>query len=38
LRGHGGPLWIAVVAPEPGTGLLLIAGLLGLAGWRRARA
>ena len=24
--------------PEPGTGLLVIAGLLGLAGWRRARA
>jgi serralysin len=23
--------------PEPGTGLLLIAGLLGLAGWRRGR-
>jgi hypothetical protein len=27
-------LW--VVVPEPGTGLLLIVGLLGLAGWRRA--
>jgi hypothetical protein len=24
--------------PEPGTGLLVIAGLLGLAGWRRRRA
>jgi formylglycine-generating enzyme required for sulfatase activity len=24
--------------PEPGTGLLVFAGLLGLAGWRRARA
>jgi formylglycine-generating enzyme required for sulfatase activity len=24
--------------PEPGTGFLVIAGLLGLAGWRRARA
>ena len=24
--------------PEPGTGLLVIAGLLGFAGWRRARA
>jgi formylglycine-generating enzyme required for sulfatase activity len=24
--------------PEPGTGLLVIAGLLGLAGWRRASA
>lgn len=24
--------------PEPSTGLLVIAGLLGLAGWRRARA
>jgi PEP-CTERM motif len=23
--------------PEPSTGLLVIAGLLGLAGWRRAR-
>ena len=26
------------VVPEPGTGLLVVAGLLGLAGWRRARA
>jgi formylglycine-generating enzyme len=25
------------MVPEPGTGLLLVAGLLGLAGWRRAR-
>jgi formylglycine-generating enzyme required for sulfatase activity len=24
--------------PEPSTGLLVVAGLLGLAGWRRARA
>jgi hypothetical protein len=24
--------------PEPGTGLLVIAGLLGFAGWRRVRA
>ncbi|TMA25412.1 MAG: formylglycine-generating enzyme family protein, partial [Deltaproteobacteria bacterium] len=24
-------------APEPGTGLLVVAGLLGLAGWRRGR-
>jgi formylglycine-generating enzyme required for sulfatase activity len=24
--------------PEPGTGLLVITGLFGLAGWRRARA
>jgi hypothetical protein len=24
------------IVPEPGTGLLVIAGLLGLAGWRRA--
>ena len=24
--------------PEPGTGVLVIAGLLGLAGWRRVRA
>ena len=27
-----------VMIPEPGTGLLVIAGLLGLAGWRRGRA
>jgi formylglycine-generating enzyme required for sulfatase activity len=27
-----------VMIPEPGTGLLVIAGLLGFAGWRRARA
>jgi formylglycine-generating enzyme required for sulfatase activity len=27
-----------VLIPEPGTGLLVIAGLLGLAGWRRASA
>ena len=26
-----------VLVPEPGTGVLVIAGLLGLAGWRRAR-
>jgi hypothetical protein len=26
------------LVPEPGTGLLVIAGLLGLAGWRRGRA
>ena len=26
------------VVPEPGTSLLVSAGLLGLAGWRRARA
>ena len=26
------------LVPEPGTGLLVIAGLLGLAGWSRARA
>jgi formylglycine-generating enzyme required for sulfatase activity len=26
------------MVPEPGTGLLVIAGLLGLAGWRRVRA
>src|SRR5262245_42610649 len=29
---------VAMVVPEPGTGLLAFAGLLGLAGWRRARA
>ena len=28
---------VAMVVPEPGTGLLVIAGLLGVAGWRRAR-
>ena len=28
---------LAMIVPEPGTGLLVIAGLLGLAGWRRAR-
>jgi hypothetical protein len=27
-----------VTVPEPSTGLLVIGGLLGLAGWRRARA
>lgn len=27
-----------VMIPEPGTGLLVLAGLLGLAGRRRARA
>jgi hypothetical protein len=30
--------WIGfrlAMIPEPGTGLLVIAGLLGLAGWRR---
>jgi formylglycine-generating enzyme len=26
---------VASVVPEPGTGLLVMAGLLGLAGWRR---
>jgi phospholipase/lecithinase/hemolysin len=26
------------LVPEPGTGLLVIAGLLGIAGWRRAHA
>jgi hypothetical protein len=26
------------MVPEPSTGLLVIAGLLGLAGWRRAGA
>jgi uncharacterized membrane protein len=29
--------WVAII-PEPGTGLLVATGLLGLAGWRRARA
>jgi len=29
---------VASQIPEPGTGLLIIAGLLGVAGWRRARA
>ncbi|MGH7337837.1 MAG: PEP-CTERM sorting domain-containing protein [Myxococcota bacterium] len=27
-----------VMIPEPGTGVLVIAGLLGLAGWRTGRA
>ena len=31
-------LRVAAIVPEPGTGLLMMAGLLGLAGWRRARA
>jgi PEP-CTERM motif len=35
---HSGAVDIYVqFVPEPGTGLLVIAGLLGLAGWRRAR-
>ena len=29
---------IAIVVPEPSTGLLVTFGLLGLAGWRRGRA
>jgi formylglycine-generating enzyme required for sulfatase activity len=29
---------LAMIVPEPGTGLLVIAGLFGLAGWRRAHA
>jgi probable HAF family extracellular repeat protein len=33
----GANTWL-VILPEPSTGLLVIAGLLGLAGWRRARA
>jgi formylglycine-generating enzyme required for sulfatase activity len=28
---------LATMIPEPGTGLLVIGGLIGLAGWRRAR-
>jgi streptogramin lyase len=32
------PIGIAVLVPEPSTGLLVIAGLLGLAGWRRTHA
>jgi hypothetical protein len=35
--GNGYLAGLAVLVPEPGTGLLVIAGLLGLAGWRRAR-
>ena len=31
-------IFASLSVPEPGTGLLVIAGLLGLAGWRRARA
>jgi formylglycine-generating enzyme len=37
LEGGGLGFRLAMV-PEPNTGLLVIAGLLGLAGWRRARA
>ena len=29
--------WVAVI-PEPGTGILFVTGLLGLAGWRRVYA
>ena len=29
---------LAMIVPEPGSGLLVIAGLLGLAGWRREAA
>ena len=29
---------VAAVIPEPGTGLLVMTGMLGLAGWRRRRA
>ena len=29
--------WLLII-PEPGTGLLVVAGLLGFAGWRRGRA
>ena len=36
-RARGYQRWVAIV-PEPGTGLLVVGGLLGLAGWRRARA
>jgi hypothetical protein len=32
------PTFVAWVVPEPSTGLLVVAGLLGLTGWRRARA
>jgi hypothetical protein len=32
------PFLDMTAVPEPGTGSLVIAGLLGLAGWRRARA
>src|SRR5207247_859902 len=38
ITGVRGPGGIAVFVPEPSTGLLVFAGLLGLAGWRRARA
>jgi hypothetical protein len=34
-REHGFRL---VMIPEPSAGLLMIAGLVGLAGWRRVRA
>src|SRR5262249_22304274 len=29
---------LAMIVPEPSTGLLVFAGMLGLAGWRRAHA
>jgi PEP-CTERM motif len=31
-------MYVQIVTPEPSTGLLVIAGLLGFAGRRRARA
>jgi hypothetical protein len=37
VPGIGGPVHQAIV-PEPNSGLLVIAGLLGLAGWRKARS
>ena len=38
ITGANQPLGVAVSLPEPASGLLLIAGLLGLAGWRRVDA
>jgi probable HAF family extracellular repeat protein len=34
---HGLQGWVATI-PEPGTGVLVVAGLLALGAWRRARA
>jgi hypothetical protein len=33
--GDGNKIWVFSPIPEPGTALLLGAGLLGLAGWER---
>jgi len=38
ITGLNSPTGIAVVVPEPATGLLVMTGLLGFAGTRRRRA